>query len=310
MIDVLAMPRQHRPVLVPKALRSGDSVRVVAPCSPFDVALVRRGMAWLSSRYRVSFDPSMFGHKRLLAGSDERRLRELNQAISDPEVRAIVAARGGYGLTRITPFLDYDALRRDPKWIVGFSDVTALHAEAVTAGVCSLHGHNVAGLGRGDALRRLEWQESLEHPHDPPPLVGLEAWTSGRAEGTMFGGNLTLLFTCAAAGRLRLPERTVLLLEDVAEPAYRLDRMLSALRLSGAFDRVVGVVLGHFVDCPATRGVPHEEVLREGLSTLGVPVLAGLPVGHGRQNRPVFMGYDAVLDSSAGSLIVSAPEDG
>lgn len=293
-------------MLRPPPLRPGSLIRVVAPSSPFDRTLVRVGMAWLGQRYRVRFDPGLFARTGFLAGDDGRRRDELNAALADPEAQAIVAARGGYGLGRIAPDLELEALVERPKWIVGFSDLTALHVEATRVGVMSLHGHNVAGLGRGDALARDAWVHALERP----AIVRFEGLTvvhAGEGEGPLVGGNLTVLFAAHAAGRLRLPPRAILLLEDVDETSYRIDRMLSALVQSGALAGVSGIVLGEFTDCfPGRYAVPTEQVLSERLGLLGVPVLAGLPVGHGRHNAPLVLGARARLSAQTASLALDA----
>jgi muramoyltetrapeptide carboxypeptidase len=290
-------------MLVPPALRPGDVVHVVAPSSPFDRALVLRGMGWLGERYRVRWDRTLFDRHGLFAGTDNRRLDELSRALAAPSVRAIVAARGGYGLTRIAHQLDFAEFRRSPKWIVGFSDITALHVEATRLGIASIHAENVAGLGRGDAHARAQWISALEYPNQPRVLRGTECWRSGTAEGVLAGGNLTLLFTCAAAGRLALPSPCILALEDVSEAAYRIDRMLSALAAGGALAPVRAVVLGDFEDCgPGKSGIPVRSVLEDCLGSLGVPILAGLPFGHGRHNAPLAFGRRACVDASKGEL--------
>ncbi len=291
------------PLMVPQALSPGDAIRVVAPSSHFDRALVWRGLGWLRQRYRVEFDPLLFSQDGLLAGSDERRQAELEAAIAAPHVRAIVAARGGYGATRIAHRIDWDRLRQTPKWLVGFSDITALHVETARVGVASLHAHMVGGLGRGDAVERVRWVEALEHPHQRRSFDALEVWRPGKSRGPLFAGNLTLLVTCAAAGRLALPDGAVLLLEELGEDAYRVDRMLTALCVSGHLARVSAVVAGDFTDCPTGRfsrsalGVVHER-----LAGLGVPMLAGLPFGHQRQNLPLPLGLPAEVDGFAGRL--------
>src|SRR5262249_3182499 len=161
-------------------------------------------------------------------GSDERRRQELARALEAPDVAAVIAARGGYGITRIASDVDFGALRRAPKWLIGFSDVTALHLEALNAGVASLHAHHATGVGRGDAHARAHWLDALEHPLRPRELSG-RALRRGRVRGPLVGGNLTVLFTCAVTGRLQLPPGCILALEDVTEASYRIDRMLSAL---------------------------------------------------------------------------------
>jgi muramoyltetrapeptide carboxypeptidase len=290
------------PPIVPPPLRPGARVAVIAPSSPFDRALVLRGMGWLAERYRLSFDRDLFDRKGYLAGSDERRLSELDARLRDPDLGAVIVARGGYGLGRIAHRADWAALRRAPKWLVGFSDATVLHVEALRVGVASLHAHNTAGLGRGDSRRRERLRDALEAPESVRSVGGLVAWAPGTARGPLVGGNLTVLFTCLASGRLRFPPGAVLVIEDVTEQAYRVDRMLTALLVSGALDRIAGVVVGDFTDCPPSRGVTVEEVLRERLLSLRVPVAAGLPFGHHEENEPFVIGAPATLDANAGTL--------
>ncbi len=295
-------------VLIPPALKPRDRIRVVAPSGRFDRALVLRAIGWLGRRYRVTFDWSACSAAGMFAGSDQRRLEELNAALRDPTARAIVVARGGHGLARIVHRADIAAVHDHPKWIAGFSDATLLHAELTRAGIASMHAPNATGLGRGDAVARRQYVEALEHPLRQRCFSGLRPWAPGTAQGPLAGGNLTLLFTWAAAGRLRLPRGCVLLLEDVTEVAYRLDRMLTALLISGALNEVAGVVAGEFVDCPSgPHGLAADEVLRERLSQLGVPVLTGLPVGHGLVNRAVPLGVQARLDAARGTLTVGGP---
>ena len=277
-------------------------MRVIAPASPFDRTLALCGIAFLGERYRVEFDWRMFERDGFLAGSDRRRRDELARAIAAPEVAAVIAARGGYGITRIAGDVDFDALRRAPKWLVGFSDVTALHVEAQAVGVASLHAHHAAGLGRGDAHAREHWLAALETPLAARTLRG-RSLVKGRVRGPLVGGNLTVLFTCAVTGRLRIPPGAILALEDVTEASYRIDRMLSALRTGGHLRDVAGIALGGFTDCsPGPHGVPVEQVLARELSLWGLPVVAGLPFGHDLPNEPLLFGVEAELDADAGCL--------
>lgn len=288
--------------IVPPPLSEGARVAVVAPSGPFDRDLVLAGIALLETRYRVSFDPGLFEQEGFLAGSDERRLVELGRALEDPELGAVVTARGGYGLLRIAHRVDWAGLRRAPKWLVGFSDTTTLHLEALRAGVASLHADNVGGLGRGGERAFDAMRTALEVAPSGRAVAGLDAVTPGVARGPLVGGNLTLVACAATAGRLSLPDGAVLLLEDVTESAYRIDRMLTALTVGGHLDRIGGVILGDFTDCPASSGVEASAVLTERLGALRVPVARGLRVGHGTMNEPVVLGVNVVLDASAGTL--------
>ena len=298
------MPQHFEPI-VPAAVRPGDKIAVIAPSSPFDRTHVLHGMDWLGERYQVDFDPSLFERQGYLAGSDERRLGELDRFLRDPSVRAIVAVRGGYGLTRIAERADFAALRALPKWLVGFSDVTALHVEALRAGVASLHAPHVGGLGQGDARARERFRLALEDPL-ARRSYDVRCEQAGVARGPLVGGNLALLAACATTGRLRLPYGAILALEDVTEQAYRVDRLVTQLIACGSLDGVSGVVLGDFTDCPPSAGVEAFDVLRERLATLRLPVASGLPFGHGTPNEPLTLGLTATLDVGAGQLTVGA----
>jgi muramoyltetrapeptide carboxypeptidase len=290
------------PLVIPPALRPGATVRVIAPASPFDRTLALCGIAFLGERYRVQFDWRMFERDGFLAGSDARRREELTRALAAPEVAAVVAARGGYGVTRIASDIDFSGLRRAPKWLVGFSDITALHVEAQAAGVASLHAHHAAGLGRGDAHARERWLAAIEAPLQPRTLRGRSLFR-GCVRGQLVGGNLTVLFTCAVTGRLKLPPGAILALEDVTEASYRVDRMLTALRVGGHLRGLAGVALGGFTDCSAgPHGVSVEQVLARELSLWGVPVVTALPFGHDLPNEPLLLGAEAELDADAGCL--------
>ena len=290
---------------LPAALAPGDRIRLIAPSSPFDRALFFRGAGFLAERYRVELGRNVLRREGFLAGDDAARLDDLNEALRDPELKAIVAARGGYGAGRIVHEAAFRELERAPKWLVGFSDITLLHPEAQRVGLCSIPGENAAGLGRAHHRTRELWVETLEAPYRSRRYESLACIHPGRASGPLVGGNLTLLFTAQAAGRLYLPQGAILALEDVTEQSYRIDRMLTALLQSRALDAVAGIVLGDFTDCsPGPHRVPVETVLAERLGGLRVPVLAGVPFGHGTRNDPLVFGQPATLDANEGRLII------
>jgi muramoyltetrapeptide carboxypeptidase len=283
----------------PPPLVPGDLVAVVAPSSPFSRDELLRGLAWLRGRYRVRMSPEVFARDGFLAGSDARRTQELANAFRDPAIKAVLAARGGYGAMRILGDAPWEELGRAPKWLVGFSDVTAFHVMAWRAGIASVHGPNVTGLGRdASPLVRAAWLASVERPGARRVWAGLRVVQSGRAEGPLVGGNLAMLEAMAAAGKLIVPDGAVLALEDVTERPYRIDRMLTALRLGGHLDRVSAIVLGGFEGCgPGPDGRTAEEVLEERTRTLGVPVVSGAPFGHSPHNEAFVLGVNAVVEN-------------
>jgi muramoyltetrapeptide carboxypeptidase len=293
----------------PPKVRPGDRIVVVASSSPFETDKLGRGVAWLRERYVVEHRDDLLARDGYLAGDDARRRVELQAALDARGVRAIVAARGGYGLSRIVGDLDWRGFSSAPKWIVGFSDVTALHVEAHARGHRSLHAPMVAWLGDANGAALASWSASLEG--------GATSWASlvvatrgvradDRIEGVAFGGNVAMLHDCAAARRLRVPEQAIVFLEDVGERPYRVDRMLTALIAGGAFASAQAIVVGDFTDCaPGRDGVTIDAVVRERLSTIGCPVLMGAPFGHGARNEAFVVGATTTLaiDGETATLV-------
>lgn len=286
----------------PQPLRPGALVAVVAPASPFEPSELFRGLAWLRARYRLKLAPGILSRSGYTAGDDARRSAELAAAMIDPDVDAIVCARGGYGAMRIVDDLPWEAFGRRPKWIAGFSDITTLHVMAAARGVRTLHAPNVTGLGRTiTAAERLSLLDGLEgRPSEP--WTDLTIFHEGRhalVRGPLAGGNLSLLAAMAAANRSVVPDGAILAIEDVTERPYRIDRMLTSLRLGGHLARVAAIVIGGFTQCdPGPDGVTALAVLRDVTAALGVPVVANAPFGHGAPNRTFVLGATAELDGS------------
>lgn len=285
----------------PSALRAQDTVQLVAPAGPFDRASFDRGLEVLSSRYRPRFDDGIFSRSRYLAGDDDRRLAELTSAWRNDEVRALFAARGGYGVMRLLARLDVEALPHKP--IVGFSDLTALHLALQAKGRISIHAPVVTQLGRSspEVVQRLF--DLLERDVVAPPLTATETFVGGRAEGPLIGGNLSVL--TRLIGTPYLPDLTgaILLLEDVTERPYRLDRMWTHLRLAGVFEKVRGIALGEFTHCEEKgEAWGPLDVLRDLAREVNLPCASGFPIGHGEVNCAVPLGVRVRLDADARTL--------
>lgn len=280
-------------MMAPPPLRPGSTVAIVAPASPFDREELFRGLAWLGTRYRLRVSTGIFARDGYLAGDDRRRAAELEAALRDPTLDAIICARGGYGVTRLLDKIAWDETK--PKWIVGFSDITAIHLELQARNICSIHGPNVTGLGRRiTPHERLSLIDALEH-RSPAPWR-LERLHEGDAEGPLVGGNLALVEAMASAGRLHLPEGAILALEEVTERPYRVDRMLTSLRLAGIFDRASAVVFGSFTQCdPGPDGVTIQNVLTRLAEEIRKPIALNAPFGHGTPNRAFVLGQRATL---------------
>lgn len=303
--------------LNPGILQRGDIVGIVSPAGPVVPERLEAGLEVLRSwGLEPRVYPHALGREGYLAGSDSQRLDDLNAALADPEVRAVLCSRGGYGVQRILAGVDYGAVRRDPKLVMGFSDITALHGALWRhSGLPTIHGPVVGQFGQGGALANAA-RQALMSPE--PTLLKADSREStfavrqpgrngARAEGTLLGGNLTML-----ASSLGTPWQVdfsgaILLLEDVGEAPYRIDRVLTQLRNSGALEPIVGIALGQFTGVRDDKYAANlEQVLLDRLGDLGVPLLGGLPVGHGDTNIALALGTHAVLDAASGTLAVNA----
>jgi len=222
-----------------------------------------------------------------------------------PLVDAIMAARGGYGATRIAPLIAADEVRKRSPLLVGFSDITALHALWAHAGVCSLHGGMVAALGRAREPQVERFYAALEGRF-PERYSELTPYAPGAAEGVLLGGNLAVLTALIGTSLFPPLHDAVLFIEDVGERPYRVDRMLTTWRQADAFRGVRGVVVGAFEQGdPGPDEVTLEHVLRERLHDLAVPVVAGFPAGHIDDNHELPLGRRVFLDADGGVLHIS-----
>jgi muramoyltetrapeptide carboxypeptidase len=241
---------------------------------------------------------------RYLAGSDARRMEEWREAVDDRDARAIFCARGGYGASRLLPGIDPAPLLARPRLVVGFSDVVALHALLNRAGLATVHGPVLTQLGRApeDALVQLEQllfglarrATAWEPPAPGAGGVGEGTVRPGRVSGPLLGGSLTLLAHLTGTPFAPRLDGAILLLEDVEEKPYRLDRYLTQLRLAGALDHVAGVAVGQLTRCDAA-GVRGADVVREAVLALGIPAIEGVPCGHEDRNFAVPLGARATL---------------
>lgn len=279
---------------------------MVAPAGPFDREGFEQGLAVLSERYVPIHDPGIFSRWRYLAGDDDRRLHELSAALSDPGVRAVFCARGGYGAMRLLRRLNVDRL--PPRLLVGFSDITALHLTWQAAGRVSVHGPVMTQLGKQPRPSIERLFHVLESAEPAPPLQGGHAVVPGAVEGPLVGGNLSVITRLLGTPYLPPLKGAVLLLEDVGERPYRLDRMWTHLALAGVFEQVAGIVLGDFTGCEEKDAdYTSLDVLRTLARETGLPCAAGFRVGHGDVNLTVPLGVRVRLDADQGSVTFLEP---
>ncbi len=308
------------------ALKPGDTIAFVAPAGPAEWPPVRTYAELLrKAGYKVRVPDDVADRKAgYLAGTDAERVEELNAAIRDPEVWAIFPVRGGYGLTRILHRIDYEALRTDPKIITGYSDITALHlAIATQARLVTFHSPMpMSNLWERDdpdhAFAARCFNRAVFADQYSPSECGYTIETSdactpvcvvgGKAQGRLMGGNLTLLCSTLGTPYAIDPNDAILLIEDVDEAPYRIDRDLSQLRLAGILDAVAGLIVGSFTEKVEDDAAEYDRVVQEYLSPLSVPVVMHYPVGHTRLNAT--LPHGGLVELDADELVVRVVEDG
>lgn len=292
-------------------LQAGDKIRFVSPASTPDEEEVLQRKAVLERwGFKVDFGQHVFRKRGYLAGTDEERLADLNAALRDREVRAIFATRGGKGSYRIADQLDFDAARADPKFLIGFSDITILHLSLWRhCNLVGIHGALIDENGRftdanSEALRSalMSSDDILIRSRADEPTSALT--TKGTAKGRLLGGNLDMVATAAGWA---LPDLAgaILLLEAVTMHVGQVDRRLTMLRKAGHLNGIAGIALGQFTGFDPNASVPIVDLLRDHLERFGVPTVGGLPLGHGREPLSVPIGCMAALDAAAGTLTVS-----
>jgi muramoyltetrapeptide carboxypeptidase len=288
-------------------LRPGDSIGIAAPAAPIDRDVLGRGEARLRALgYRVRRAPGLTTRRGYLAGGDLSRAAALNGLIADRDVRAILFARGGYGTARLLPHLDLEGLRRSPRLLIGYSDLTALFV-ALGSDYPLGYGPHISDLARPSRYHAPSFTRFLaEGPGgEQIDLTGCRTLVPGAAEGVLRGGCLTLLQTMIGTPWHPDLDGALLFLEDWQEEPYRIDRMLHHLRAAGLLRRIRGLVVGKPVRIAPRRGRPSlsfEQILLDHVGDLGVPVVVGIPVGHCARKQTLSLGVQARLDTRRGIL--------
>ena len=310
--------------LLPVPVSPGDTVGLVSPSSATDdslnLQLAREVMEALG--FKVRTGAHYAGRRGHLAGTDEERAGDLNAMFGDEAVKAIVCTRGGSGAARLLPLLDYELVGRNPKALLGYSDITALHsAIGARTGLVTFHGPIGSGSWNSfnvDQFRRVflerelvEYRNLVETGDElVPRRHRTTTLRGGKARGELVGGNLSVLV--ALAGSPYLPDFSgkILFLEDVSEAPYRVDRMFSTLKLMGALDRIAGFIFGECTDCNPGDGygsLTLEQILDDYIGPLGIPAYRGAMIGHLRQQFIVPVGGRVEMDADAGTFRMLEP---
>jgi muramoyltetrapeptide carboxypeptidase len=302
----------------PPRLQPGMTIGVIAPSSAVRDPRLQAGLAAIRARgYQVVTGDMLYNRHGFLAGTDRGRAQEVTTMFGRKDIDAVFCARGGYGACRILEYVDWEIVRSNPKPFVGYSDITSLHlAIERFVGQITLHGPMVTTLGEdlSEEAKDCFWR-MLERP-EPPGTYScqgsvMRTLVGGTAEGELAGGNLTLL--CSAIGTPEMPDfrERIVLLEDIGEAAYRIDRMLVQLRRSGLLQQASGFVIGTATDWEkeeeTTPVIRLEDIWRDHFEPIGKPTITGFPFGHVSSPLTIPLGCRAVLRADSCELTVLEP---
>lgn len=319
-ITAVAAERDPRPALIkPRRLKEGDTLGIVMPASMiFESDEIDRGRLQLEALgFKVKMGANVKARYGYLAGDDRQRAADINAMFADPSVAGISCYTGGWGTPRLLPYLDYDLIRRNPKVIIGYSDITGLlNAIHRKTGLVTFHGPNADSIYNAYSLdyfrRAVMTAEPIGElalpPKRPDDLIDREnrvvTLHGGRASGRLVGGNLSLVAALMGTPYELDTRGAILFLEDTHEELYRIDRMLTTLWLGGKFDSIAGFAWGRCTDCPVKGpSLSLGEIFRERFSH--VPSVSGLSFGHIEKKLTLPLGVNATLDADAGTMTVN-----
>jgi muramoyltetrapeptide carboxypeptidase len=294
--------------VIPKPIEKGTCIGIVAPASSVDLTKSYQAIdQLLDIGYIPILGDAIFDQHGFLAGNDADRLADIHRMFADPNIDAILCLRGGYGSMRIIDQIDFDLIRRNPKWLIGYSDITTLlNAVYQETGMLSIHGPMLAELP--SSVDSCWWDHLwglLQNPMSPftyPQTKKTHCLFPGKAAGPIIGGNLTLLAASLGTPFEINTAGCILFMEEVGENPYRIDRMLTQLRLAGKLQAANGIVFGDFTDChaPADKpSFPIEEILAAHMELAGTPAFMGFPAGHDLPNYPFPIGSPTYMDADA-----------
>ncbi|HAA10763.1 MAG TPA: LD-carboxypeptidase [Cytophagales bacterium] len=297
-------------ILVPSKLNAGDEVIIVATANKVDKKAIFSARDMLSTwGLRVRFGQHLLGEDFEFSGTDSQRLEDLQAALDDPTAKAVLAARGGYGTSRLIDHLNLSGLKKHPKWIVGYSDLTAIHGWLVDQGIVSLHATMPQIMIREEEHRSAESLRRVLFGNWP--IIEVEGQPEnrfGEAKGRVVGGNLSLLVHAIGTLSDVATRGRILFLEDVGEKHYHIDRMMVQMRRSGKLSRLAGLVVGGFSDLEdeaLTFGKTAYQIIAEHVSEYSYPVGMGFPIGHVAPNLALPLGRDAHLSVTASGTILN-----
>ena len=286
---------------LPPFLSPGDEIRIVSPASVVEKEYIEKTTQSLEKLgYKVSLGENVFATYHQFAGEDSKRAEDIQHALDEENIKAVFCARGGYGSVRIIDKLDFSNYQNNPKWLVGFSDITVFHSHLNTKlWVPSVHSPMPVNFDNQNFSDNLEQLNNILQGKLNDIQIGSSPLNrSGKASGTLVGGNLSILYSLQATPYELDTANSILFIEDVGEQLYHLDRMLNNFRLSGKLDSVKGLIVGGLTDMQDKKrpfGKRAEEIVSDAVKSFNYPVAFDFPAGHTQNNHPFLLGVDINL---------------
>ena len=284
------------------ALKKGDTIAIVAPAKAIEKEFIDFAVDFFEQQgYEVVVGKNCLNQHHYFAGTDEERLSDFQEVLDNPEIKAIICARGGYGCVRIVDDIQWASLLNHPKWIAGFSDVTVFHQRINILGLPSIHGTMPLNFKENSNEALTTLLQHLEGNHQSISISSHPMNIEGIAEGILIGGNLSILFSLLGTDDEVNFQDTILFIEDLAEQLYHLDRMLFAFKKAGVLGQIKGLIVGGMTDMKDTAipfGKSLEEIIIEHIKPYNIPLVFGFPAGHINDNRALVFGKKIKLEVS------------
>lgn len=286
-------------IIFPQPLNYGDKAIIISPSGNTEPLYIDTAKSVLQS-WGLQTETATYAYQKYgrFGGTREQRLSDLQSAMDDKEIKLIFCSRGGYGVVQLLENINYKRIRQYPKWLVGFSDITALHLAFLKKGIASLHAPMARHLTEdaedeaGLYLKEVLFSGNINYNVDSHPLN-----RKGNTEGRLFGGNLAVMCGLIGTPYFKIPPDGILFIEDIGEPAYKIDRMIWQLKLSGILKSISGLIVGRFADCEddALMCETIYGTIKDMVSQYQFPVIFGFPVGHVKDNYPLIQGGNVRL---------------
>jgi muramoyltetrapeptide carboxypeptidase len=291
----------------PSFLQTGDTIGIVAPARKITKEELEPALEIIKGwGLKVKTGKNLFGACNQYSGTDEERLADMQEMINDGSVKAILSARGGYGTLRFADKLDFSSLLRNPKWIIGYSDITVLHTLVHAIGIETLHATMPVSFGKDadsvESLRKALFGQRPEYT-----LASHKLNRAGKVSAPLVGGNLSLIYAMSGGKSDLDTNGKILFLEDLDEYLYHIDRMMMNLKRSGKLEGLAGMVIGGMTEMKDNTipfGKTAEEIIHDAVKEYDYPLCFGLPAGHGNQNKALIMGRTCVLTVGEQSTLV------